>query len=405
MMSKIFSAAHAPALPKGVKFKDRVDVIEVNTGSGKGVHEYAGCYPGIVRKYSAPIASAGYSSVVPPGLEAINVASLPRFPSRPESAPNTPPSVVVIQGWHINVDGCIYQGGAEHSSRVVRVDGNIVTTASGSRYLLHSRDAQIKRIMEFVLAQTSHPELPPYDPNNDPLSPPYIPLLLCCERFVYGDYSQYGLATILGAGATTTHVFRATKPPLSSEHGVLSGAYVVLQSAYDAALLAAGEAHAFPEGPVGPAGEGVSHGPTLTLHIKMKTFDCGNSLYGGSGNEFAGERSIVVPASLTLKQFVAAVYRANPESAFFRRGIEAHDAGGGLFGYESNGPMYSGSMLLVSTGDFSWKQYYIQYPGTRREDGTFPTSRAQAELRKLDMTLAQLGFSSGSEVGFHCGTR
>ena len=96
---------------------------------------------------------------------------------------------------------------------------------------------------------------------------------------------------------------------------------------------------------------------------------------------------------LTLKQFILAVYEAQPgaDCPFFARGLSAFRKKGGLFGYEPNGPTYSGAMLYVYWGSgLTCNQYYIQYPCLPPclQQGGCACETSQEERQKLEMTLA-----------------
>ena len=219
-----------------VVFKDRVEVITHRPGPGAG-SEYAGAYGGAVARYSAALAGASHSPAAPPDVSAMDVESLPRF-GRPPARAALPAAPVVISGWHYKSNGCVYQGASEHCSVVVNVEGNVVVTASGSRYLLSGIDHRIDQLVQFVLRNTSHADLPDYDSNANPLSPAYVPLLVVVERFVYGDLSQHHPTLLAGLPhrlIAHSSVFQV-KPALFGNNGLIDGAYTVLQWAYDAGL-------------------------------------------------------------------------------------------------------------------------------------------------------------------------
>ena len=61
-----------------------------------------------------------------------------------------------VDNWHIKADGRVYQNGHsgsdEHSSRVVHVDGAVVTTVSGSKYRLGQLDPAVRQVLTLTRA-------------------------------------------------------------------------------------------------------------------------------------------------------------------------------------------------------------------------------------------------------------
>ena len=93
-----------------------------------------------------------------------------------------PPQYKKIEDWHLKSDACIYQGSKEHSSTVVSVQGDLITTRSGSSYRLGKLDERVAEIL-------SHASPGAFDPHN-PLSPSTRALLLYAENIVYGKAAQ-----------------------------------------------------------------------------------------------------------------------------------------------------------------------------------------------------------------------
>ena len=88
----------------------------------------------------------------------------------------------LIEDWHLKSDACIYQGPTEHSSTVVSVQGNLISTRSGSTYRLGKLDRQIMEVLSSCSPGA-------FDPLN-PLSPSTSYLLLHAANIVYGPASQ-----------------------------------------------------------------------------------------------------------------------------------------------------------------------------------------------------------------------
>ena len=77
----------------------------------------------------------------------------------------------------------------------------------------------------------------------------------------------------------------------------------------------------------------------------------------------------------------------------------------GLASHELAGPKYMGALVCISTDMFTWNEYFIMYPPRKVDGASGDCPLRQAELRKLDMTLAELGFTTGNHLMFSCGTR
>ena len=74
------------------------------------------------------------------------------------------------------------------ASVVVRIQGNVVTTATGSRYILTNRDPKIKDAMNHILA--AYRNAPQYD-STEPLHHDMHGFLFAAEMLVYGDLRPY----------------------------------------------------------------------------------------------------------------------------------------------------------------------------------------------------------------------
>jgi len=167
---------------EGVRFNNRVVVAEFNRGPRLEGGGFAGGYVDIIRQFSDQLNDIQYSNIVPNDIDFNNLKNIRDINTTPVK-----PRDMSIEKWHIKPDGCIYQGNTEHSSRVVRFNGNVCITASGSRYVLIGRDSQIKEVMNIIYS--TYEDYPSYN-YYDPFNPNTIPLLFAAEMIVYGKYSS-----------------------------------------------------------------------------------------------------------------------------------------------------------------------------------------------------------------------
>lgn len=160
-------------------FNDRVQVRVIQPGSSPSArgHGYAGAYAGILAQYSQPLAAASHSDVAPE-IDVSTMMDMSHHDATPAIKKDK-----LISNWHIKKDGMIYQG-VEHSSVVVKIEGNVVTTASGNRYVLTNRDPRIKEVMTRI--QVAYTHVPMYSSAN-PLSYPSNLFLLAAEKLCYGE--------------------------------------------------------------------------------------------------------------------------------------------------------------------------------------------------------------------------
>ena len=144
------------------------------TGSGSGVRTPS---PASTRN----VGSIDFYATDPAPLSSPTSPTPAPVPS-PTYAPAPPPAasapMKLIEDWHVKADGCIYQGPTEHSSPVGAVSGKVVTTRSGSRYVLGRLDARIEAVLSFIAPGS-------FD-ANDPLAPATRTKLLYAERIIYG---------------------------------------------------------------------------------------------------------------------------------------------------------------------------------------------------------------------------
>ena len=174
-------------------FNDRVEVREIvpcsDTQTG-----YPGAYAAVIRQYSESLSSAEYEHVSTP------IANTVDFSVR--NLPKEKGVGVLVSNWHIKDDGLVYQFG-EHTSKVVAIQGNVVTTTSGSLYVLTNRDPKIKEAMNLILAayRSNSPQeyMNPHSYENrtfqyrstEPLHWTMVPFLFAAEMLVYGELKPY----------------------------------------------------------------------------------------------------------------------------------------------------------------------------------------------------------------------
>jgi hypothetical protein len=160
----------------------------VSAGAGARTPSPAGTATGSGARTPSP-ASSSSRNVATSDYYATDPAPLssPTSPTpapllSPTHAPAPPPAATapmkLIEDWHVKADGCIYQGPTEHSSPVGAVSGKVVTTRSGSRYVLGRLDARIEAVLSFIAPGS-------FD-ANDPLAPSTRTKLLYAERIIYG---------------------------------------------------------------------------------------------------------------------------------------------------------------------------------------------------------------------------
>ena len=160
-----------------VKFNERVKIAEYERGPGiRG--DFAGGYVDIIRQYSDQLKNVNYSPTLPTDIDVntlVNIRDKTIFEKKPRD--------MIIENWHVKPDGCVYQGNKEHSSVVIRIEGNVVHTAGGSRYVCIKRDPNIRAVMN-ILASVYN-DYTPFDSKN-PFHPDSLPLLFTAELLVYG---------------------------------------------------------------------------------------------------------------------------------------------------------------------------------------------------------------------------
>ena len=164
-----------------IQFNERVNVRIFKKGEGQG-SQFAGGYGEILGEFSDQLKGLEHSALTPTDVDfnnLINIRDAAQLERRPRD--------MSINNWHIKPNGMIYQGNTEHSSKVVRVEGQVVITESGSRYLLLNRDKHIKEAMNLILSCYS--DYPVYN-SADPLASSSIPLLLAAELICYGSLAN-----------------------------------------------------------------------------------------------------------------------------------------------------------------------------------------------------------------------
>lgn len=168
-----------------VKFNDRVKIAEFERGPGQR-HQFAGGYVEIIRQYSDQLNDIQYSEVAPTDINVNTLVNIidAATASSDDNTIRSRPRDMTIENFHIKPDGCVYQGNSEHSSRVVRIEGNVVYTEGGSRYMCVKRDSAIKQVMKAIMA--AYHDYPQYNYLN-PFSPDSLPLLFAAELLVYGS--------------------------------------------------------------------------------------------------------------------------------------------------------------------------------------------------------------------------
>lgn len=80
-------------------------------------------------------------------------------------------------------DGCVYQGPTEHSSPIASVQGALVTTRSGNRYVLGALDPLVADVMHLISPGSFNPA--------DPLAPSTQKLLLFATSVAYGPAAAH----------------------------------------------------------------------------------------------------------------------------------------------------------------------------------------------------------------------
>jgi len=164
-----------------IKFNEKINVRIYKKGEGKG-NQFAGGYGDILGEYSDQLKGLVYSAVTPTDFDVnnlMNITDAAQLKHRPRD--------MSINDWHVKPDGMIYQGNNEHSSKAVRVEGQVVFTSSGSRYYLLNRDKNIKEVMNLIIS--CFYDYPIYN-SADPLSSSSIPLLLAAELICYGSLAN-----------------------------------------------------------------------------------------------------------------------------------------------------------------------------------------------------------------------
>ena len=169
----------------------------MGAGAGVGGSAYPQTYPNVASSSSS--SSAALSAPSAP-LHVFSPPAAPRLLS-PTSRPPPVAPARVREGWHVKRDGCIYQGPQEHSSPIATVQGTLVTTRSGNRYVLGALDAAVREVLELVAPGLFRAE--------DPLAPHAHAPLLYAEGLVFG--------------AAAAHV-RAVREALRGLEGAVGGA-------------------------------------------------------------------------------------------------------------------------------------------------------------------------------------
>jgi len=162
-------------------FNERVQVREIRRGPGRSEGSwYVGAWADVVAQYSEPLAGVEHTDVSPT-IDTAHLLDMSHHDPTPTMKKDR-----LISNWHIKTDGMVYQG-SEHCSVVVRIEGNVVTTISGSRYVLTNRDPRIKEVMESI--RKAYIRAPEYSSSN-PLEKQIIPFLFAAEKLVYGELSN-----------------------------------------------------------------------------------------------------------------------------------------------------------------------------------------------------------------------
>ena len=164
-----------------IQFNEKINVRVFKKGEGKG-DQFAGGYGDILGEYSDQLKGLVHTTLTPTDFDVnnlVNIKEAAQLKHRPRD--------MSISDWHVKPDGMIYQGNNEHSSKVVRVEGQVVFTSSGSRYYLLNRDKHIKEVMNLIVSCFS--DYPIYN-SADPLSSSSIPLLLAAELICYGSLAN-----------------------------------------------------------------------------------------------------------------------------------------------------------------------------------------------------------------------
>lgn len=176
-------------------FNPRVQVRELQAGSIGTTRGYPGAYGEVIRQYSASLAAASYEEASPPiDANAVDFSQHRAGATggarrNNEEERRQPRRDVLVSNWYFKSDGTIYQG-AEHTSPIVAAQGNVVTTRSGSRYVLQNRDPHIKEAMNHIFAAYQTSSIHPYR-STEPLHPTMIPFLIAAEMLVYGELKPY----------------------------------------------------------------------------------------------------------------------------------------------------------------------------------------------------------------------
>lgn len=353
-------------------FNEEVHVREMKRGPQQEVAwQHAGLDKEVVQEYTISLAGIPCSPDAPVWSQGIDVATLPMFSSQPvqqqpqpmQIFPHQPTTIQAkqITGWHVRPDGRIYQGKSEYSSPVVKVEGNWVTTASGSVYALVNRDPAVKRVMNFLAANSfGCPEYTSADPLNASLLPLWSPSV----RAVYGDWSAHlpqvlsGISLLDGESALTKKA-----KPVFCEEGVSS----LLQLAKIA-------------------------GESFVFRLRV-------SAMVGATDATAFYRELTLPARATLKELILAVFRALPESEYCSRALAT---------YASTGELFTDASAENKYIRVSWAHSNHPTPPqacTWDQRLTNPSfiedfHRMMREKKMLDETLAELEFRDGCSVSF-----
>ena len=137
-----------------------------------------------IAAYSVPLSIATYSCE-PPIMDVSLLTLLSEKPITHTLGPMTT-RVKLFPNWHLKSTGQVCQGRDVCSSVIVNIQRNVITTTSGSIYILIGLDTQINQVMHLL---SSVMICPLFDPS-DPLQFHIVPLLLFAERIVFGDLSS-----------------------------------------------------------------------------------------------------------------------------------------------------------------------------------------------------------------------